>query len=140
MDLVDVQTTLPVIAAVGAGAALIGTASVFGMRKIILMGQFSYHNARLSTLGNPYVTREEVLPLMDLRDPGSLVKSLQGDLSFTEDVTTFREADRRLMSNFHRSLDTLQNASPKAVSPLISTFINQWEIEELKQAHKIEAT
>jgi vacuolar-type H+-ATPase subunit C/Vma6 len=133
MELVDVQLSLPVIAAVGASAALISAASVYGMRKMILMGQFSYHNARLSTLGNPYVMREEVLPLVDLKDPGSLVKSLQGDLSLTENIGSFREADRSLMANFHRSLDTLQNASPKAVSPLISTFINFWEMEELKR-------
>jgi vacuolar-type H+-ATPase subunit C/Vma6 len=122
-----------VIAAVGAGAALVAAASVFGMRKMILMGQFSYHNARLSTMGNQYVTREEVLPLVDLKDPGSLAKSLQGDLSFSDDISTFREADRRLMSNFHSSLDTLQKSSPKAVYPLVSAFMNFWEIEELKR-------
>jgi vacuolar-type H+-ATPase subunit C/Vma6 len=122
-----------VIAAVGAGAALIGAASVFGMRKMILLGQFSYHNARLSTIGNPYVTREEVIPLIDLKDPNSLVKSIQGDLAPTEDLRSFREADRVLMANFHSSLDSLQSGSPKAVTPLVSAFINLWEMEELKR-------
>ncbi len=129
----DVQLTLPVIAAIGAGSALIAAASVFGMRKIILMGQFSYHNARLSTIGNPYVTREEVLPLIDLKDPGSLAKSVQGDLAISGDVQTFREADRILMSNFHAALDSLERGSPKAVTPLVSAFMNLWEMEELKR-------
>jgi hypothetical protein len=124
MEQMDVQLTLPVIAAIGAGSALIAAASVFGMRKIILMGQFSYHNARLSTIGNPYVTREEVLPLIDLKDPGSLSKSVQGDLAMSEDVQTFREADRILMSNFHAVLDSLEKGSPKAVTPLVSAFMN----------------
>lgn len=133
MELMDIQLTMPVIAAAFAGAALIGVASVFGMRKIILMGQFSYHNARLSTIGNPYVSKEEVLPLIDLKDPSSLVKSVQGDLALSEDVKTFREADRMLMANFHSSLNTLQKGSPRAVIPLVKAFMNLWEMEELKR-------
>ncbi len=133
----DMGTTLPVIASVGAGAALIATASVFGMRKIILMGQFSYHNARLSTMGNPYITREEVLPLLDIRDPNSIMKNIQGDLSFPDGISSFRESDRILMASFHRSIDSMRNGSPKAVQPLVRSFLNMWEVEELKRLMRL---
>ncbi|MGA1873036.1 MAG: V-type ATPase subunit [Thermoplasmatota archaeon] len=129
----DFQVTLPVIAAAGAGAALLGTVSVYGIRQIVLIGQFSYHNARLSTMGNPYVTREEVLPMVDISDASSLLKTLQGDLAPQEDAGTFREADRMVMSNFHNSLDTLMKESPRSVGPLVKAFLRLWEMEELKR-------
>ncbi|MGA1820204.1 MAG: V-type ATPase subunit [Thermoplasmatota archaeon] len=129
----DPQLTLPLIAAAGAGAALISAVSVYGMRQIILMGQFSYHNARLSTVGNPYVTREELFPLIEMNDPSSLLKTLQGDLAPREEAGSFREADRMVMANFHSSLDELQKDSPASVKPLIKAFLNLWEMEELKR-------
>ncbi|MGA1848824.1 MAG: V-type ATPase subunit [Thermoplasmatota archaeon] len=129
----ELELTLPVIAAIGSGAALLGAASVFGMRKIILMGQFSYHNARLSTVGNPYVTREEVLPLLDIKDPSTLLKSIQGDLSIPDDIRSFREADRVLMVSFHRVIDDMAKDTPKVISPLVRSFMVLWEVEELKR-------
>jgi len=127
------QLTLPVIAAIGSGAALVGAVSVYGMRKIILMGQFSYHNARLSTVGNPYVTREEVFPLLDIKDASTLLKSIQGDLSLPDGVSSFREADRALMVAFHRTIDDMGKDAPGILSPLVRSFMVLWEVEELKR-------
>ncbi|MBN1391031.1 MAG: V-type ATPase subunit [Candidatus Thermoplasmatota archaeon] len=128
-----IQLTLPVIAALGLGAALLGAVLIFGIRKMVLMGQFAYHNARLSTIGNPYVTRDELTPLLGMSDPSSLIKSLQGDLASDEGASTFREADRRIMARFHASLDQLYTGSPKAVTPLVKAYIGFWEMEELKR-------
>lgn len=129
----DVQLTFPFIMALAAGAAFLGAASIFGIRRIALMGQFAYHNARLSTIGNPYVTREEVAPLVEISDPSSLIKTLQGDLVPEDEMKNFREADRRIMARFHESLDQLLKDSPKVVKPLVKAYIEIWEMEELKR-------
>ncbi|MEA3559505.1 MAG: V-type ATPase subunit [Candidatus Thermoplasmatota archaeon] len=128
-----IELSGPLIAVIGASAAVALTASVFGIRKLIRMGQYSYHNARLSTIGNPYVVKDELLPMVDLKDPSSLSKSLQGDLSPKEEPTSFREADRELMEAFHRSLDHLMTGSPETIVPLVRSYLHIWEIEELKR-------
>jgi V/A-type H+-transporting ATPase subunit C len=133
MNGLELELTLPVIAAIGSGATLLGAASVYGMRKIILMGQFSYHNARLSTVGNPYVTREEVLPLLDVKEPSTLLKTIQGDLSIADGTSSFREADRALMVSFHKVIDDMGRDTPKVLAPLVRSFIVLWEVEELKR-------
>ncbi|MBN1538524.1 MAG: V-type ATPase subunit [Candidatus Thermoplasmatota archaeon] len=129
----DMQLTFPFIIALGAGAVLLGAVSVFGIRKIVMMGQFAYHNARLSTIGNPYVSREELTPLVEVSDPSSLIKTLQGDLAPEEEMKNFREADRRVMSRFHASFDQLLRDSPKVVKPLVKAYMEFWEMEELKR-------
>ncbi|MFO8051359.1 MAG: V-type ATPase subunit [Thermoplasmatota archaeon] len=123
----------PMIAVIGVSATVGIAASVFGVRKLIQMGQYSYHNARLSTIGNPYVAREELLPLVDIKEPSALHKSIQGDLSPGEEPVSFREADRRLMHSFHASLDSLKKGSPDQIRPLVNSYIHIWEVEELKR-------
>ncbi|MFW3145357.1 MAG: V-type ATPase subunit [Thermoplasmatota archaeon] len=127
------ELTGTAITVIGGVSAVGITASVFGIRKLVRIGQFSYHNARLSTMGNPYIIRDEVLPLLELKDPSTLIKTIQGDLSFKEEPTSFRESDRQLMHNFHGTLDALYIGSPSGVKPLVKSFIGIWEIDELKR-------
>lgn len=131
----EVSGTMLALAGIGAGATI--TASVFGIRKLIQMGKFSYHNARLSTIGNMYVRRDEVMPLVDLNDPSALSKTIQGDLAPSEVPTSFREADRHLMHSFHGSLDSLMTESPDTIKPLVRSFIHIWEVEELKRLMRL---
>jgi vacuolar-type H+-ATPase subunit C/Vma6 len=121
------------IALIGGTAVLGSAAAVYGARRIIQMGQFSYHNARLSTVGNPYVTKEDVMPLMDSGSPEALSRSLTGPINVSNDVSTFQEADSDLIRGFHDEIGSLLTGSPEIVKPLIKAFIRKYESEEVKR-------
>ncbi len=121
------------IAAITASAGLIGMGTVFGIRKLIRMGQFSYHNAKISTMGIPYVKKDEVLPLLELGSVSEVMKVVRGDLAVQADVTGFQDGDRELMRSFHRSVTELWRSVPGTMEPLVGSFIHRLEGEEVKR-------
>lgn len=132
MEILELST--PVIATAGAtGATLVTTAVVFGIRKLIQIGQYSYHNSRLSTIGNPYIRRDEVLPLIESANPSSLAKSIVSDIAPGEDLDSFRDVDRSLIRSFHTVMTDLVGQTPAAAKPLVNAFISHLEAEELKR-------
>lgn len=124
-------TVLAVIGAGGAGLVTFGT--VVGIRKLIRMGQFAYHNSRLSTVGNPYVMKDEVLPLVELGSPDSLSKTVQSDLGPSTLPGSFRELDANVMKGFHSIVGDMVNSSPPSVAPFVKAYISRLEGEELKR-------
>ena len=118
---------------IGAGSGLVGLGSVVGMRRLVQMGQFSYHNARLSTLGNPYVERDQVLPLIDLGSPRSIGNALTGELSVPQEVSRFKEVDARLVEAHHRTVMALRREAPIPAAPMVDAFLTRLELEELKR-------
>ncbi len=121
------------IAAISASAGLIGIGTVVGIRKLIQMGQFSYHNAKISTLGNPYVRKDEVIPLLELGSVSEVMKVVRGDLAVQTDITGFQDGDRELMRSFHRSITELWRSVPGTIEPLVGSFIHRLEGEEVKR-------
>ncbi|MGA1821999.1 MAG: V-type ATPase subunit [Thermoplasmatota archaeon] len=120
--------------AVAASAASVGSAAaVFGIRRLIQMGQFSYHNARISTIGNPYVTKEEVLPLLDMDSPSDIVKSLHGDMAVSDEIRSFQEIDSALIKALHQSTSSMVQDTPAAVRPIVSSFVRKYEGDEVKR-------
>ena len=131
---------LEILSISAANAALIGTGSVvglaaaaFGLRRLIQMGQFSYHNARLSTAGNPYVRRENLTPLTEMGSPSEIAKSLLGPIRIKDSVSNFKDVDASLIGTFNSEMSSLSEGSPSIVRPLISSFIARYESEELKR-------
>ena len=132
LEMIDVST--PALITAGAvGLTLVTTAVVFGVRKLIRIGQYSYHNSRLSTMGNPYVRRDEVLPLVDIGSPIPLSKAITSDLSPGNSIETFGDVDRSLMASFHVSMNSLLGGSPDTIKPLIRSYMSHLEGEELKR-------
>lgn len=121
------------IAAISASAGLIGVGAVFGMRKLIRMGQFTYHNAKISTMGNPYVRKDEVLPLLELGSVSEVMKVVRGDLAVQADITGFQDGDRELMRSFHGSVTELRRSVPRTIDPLVGSFVHRLEGEEVKR-------
>lgn len=120
--------------ALGASAAAVGSAAaVFGIRRLVQMGQFSYHNARVSTIGNPYVTKDEILPLLDMDSPGDIMKSLRGDMAISEEAGSFQEIDSALISVLHDSITGMISETPATVRPIVSSFVRKYEGEEIKR-------
>ncbi|HHD15110.1 MAG TPA: hypothetical protein ENK47_00205 [Euryarchaeota archaeon] len=127
-----------VAAALGAAGLGLGTAlSVYGVRKLIQIGQFSYHNSRLSTLGNPYVRRDEVLPLLEMDSPVTLAKSLNTDLETGDNLSEFREVDRALYSSLHERMEDLRRDSPSSLRPIVEAYLCRFEGEELKRLMRL---
>ena len=97
------------------------------------MGEFSYHNARLSSMGNRYVTRDEIMPLVETMDARSLSKSLSGDLAMPSEPEDYRSADRMLIGSLHSSMSGLMKDAPSVVAPLVRVLFLRFEIDELKR-------
>jgi vacuolar-type H+-ATPase subunit C/Vma6 len=136
LDILSIPT--PALTAIGAaGAGMITFGAVMGIRKLIQIGQFSYHNSRLSTVGNPYVTRDEVLPLVELASPEALTKSIASDLLSVGTPETFREVDGILMRNYHGIISSMASESPDSVKPFISSYLSMVEGEELKRLMRL---
>ncbi len=125
--------TPALITAGAVGLTLATTAVVFGVRKLIRVGQYSYHNSRLSTIGNPYVKRDELLPLVDMGSPLALSKAILSELTPGNSIETFRDVDRSLMASFHGSMNSLLDGSPDTIKPLIRSYMSHLEGEELKR-------
>lgn len=122
-----------IIAAGTAGAGLATAAVIFGIRKLIEIGQFSYHNARLATVGNPYVRKDEIYPLLETDDPQSIGQAINSDLDPGTSLMSFREVDRSLMVSFHKIATELESSSPAAIKPFVRAYIAKFEAEELKR-------
>jgi vacuolar-type H+-ATPase subunit C/Vma6 len=115
------------------GGGLLVTATIFGVRKLIRVGQFSYHNARLGTIGNPYVTKDEVLPLLDIDDPETISQTINSDLDPGNELISFRDVDRSLVVSFHKTLTSLCGSVPPSIKPFITSYMTRFEVEELKR-------
>ncbi len=123
-----------VLTAVGvAGAGLITFGAVMGIRKLIQIGQFAYQNSRLSTLGNPYVMKDEVLPLVEIRSPQILSKSISSDLVQGMSNDTFRDVDASLIIAFHDLIGSMVDGSPVSIRPFLEAYVSRIEGEELKR-------
>ncbi|MCU0798378.1 MAG: V-type ATPase subunit [Candidatus Thermoplasmatota archaeon] len=121
-------------AALGAaGIASVAGGTIFGLRWLIRHGQFSFHNSRLTTIGNPLLAKDELQPLIEAPTPEALSKLVQGDLTVQPSSTTLREMDRDLTSSFHAFLENLTRETPKAARPVLVPFIRRYESEELKR-------
>ena len=131
MEILPISATNAAL--IGAGSAAAVTAATFGIRRLIQMGQFSYLNARLSTVGTPYVLRENVFPLSEMDSPQAIAKSLMGPIRVDDSVSTFREADASLIRSFNDEMSSLAKDSPSIVEPLVSAFMARYEAEELKR-------
>lgn len=126
--------SLGTTAALGAaGLASLGGGSLFGLRWLVRHGQFSFHNSRLTTLGNPLLRREELQPLLDAGTPEALSRLVQGDLSVQPASTTIAAIDRDLTLSFHSSMENLARETPKAARPVLAPFMRRYEAEELKR-------
>ncbi len=123
-----------VLAAIGvAGAGLVTFGAVMGIRKLIQIGQFAYQNSRLSTLGNPYVMKDEVLPLVEIRSPQTLSKSITSDLVLGLQNDTFRDVDASLIIAFHDLIGSSVEGSPVSIKPFIKAYVSRLEGDELKR-------
>ncbi|MDG6224190.1 MAG: V-type ATPase subunit [Candidatus Thermoplasmatota archaeon] len=119
--------------AIAAGGALAVSGAAFGVKYMIRLGQFSYQNARLSTIGNPYITREQLMQLVEFGDADALSRSLQGSFSFNSPPRSFRDADHRLMDSFAKVIDELVKDSPSPTHPSIALLLLRYESMELKR-------
>ena len=126
-------STDALIAAGVAGAGLATTAVIFGIRKLMEIGQFSYHNARLSTVGNPYVRKDEIYSLIEMDDLNTISQSINSDLDPGSSMGSFREVDRSLVLSFQKVLTDMMVSSPEIVKPFVRAYISKFEIEELKR-------
>jgi vacuolar-type H+-ATPase subunit C/Vma6 len=88
-------------------------------------------------MGNPYVRREEVIPLMEMDSPQAVSKSVTSDLLRGDEPGSFREADRLLTMNFHSCMDSLQRDSPVSARPLVKSYMSRLETEELKRLIRV---
>jgi len=120
------------VAAVSAAAVAGGVGTGFAVRKLIRMGQFSYNNGRLSTLGNPYVLKEELTPLIEGGSPQAFVRSLRWEIGVDENAP-FREVDRGLVGSYHRTLERMMDEIVPPVRPMVQAFIWRAEGEEIKR-------
>jgi len=125
-------------AALGAaGVASVAGGTLFGLRWLVRHGQFSFHNSRLTTVGNPLLSKDELQPLMDASTPDALSKLVQGELSVQAGSVTIMDIDRDLLSSFHSSIENLSKETPKAARPVLVPFIRRYESEELKRLIRV---
>lgn len=119
--------------AIGAAGALAAAGAAIGVKYMIRLGQFSYQNARLSTIGNPYVLKEELIPLAESTGAEGLSRSIQGTFAFSEPPASFREADHRLMDSFDREMGSLLRDSPGSADSTIRLLMLRYESMEIKR-------
>ena len=115
-------------------AAMAGLAGAYvGIRHMVRLGQFSYHNARLSASGNPYVLKDELAPLTEMADPSSVSKTVQGPFSMNEVPGNFKDADRVLSLSFAAEMVSLFEGTPSDARPVLKALMLRYEAQELKR-------
>ncbi len=132
--MLDTAMSMGTTAALGAaGIASVAGGALYGLRWLIRHGQYSFHNSRITTVGNPLLAREDLQPLMDAASPSALSKLVQGDISVQAGSFTIRDMDRDLTSSFHAFIENLSRDTPKAARPVLVPFMRRYESEELKR-------
>jgi len=120
----------PAVGALAVGGA---AGAYLGIRHMVRLGQFSYMNARLSSVGNPYVRKDEVNPLSEVGDPAAISKGLQGPFQMNETPSTFQEADGWLGVSFAREMVALAENAPSDAVPVLEALLLRYEAQELKR-------
>jgi vacuolar-type H+-ATPase subunit C/Vma6 len=100
---------------------------------LIRRGQFSYHNSRVTTIGNPYILRDELHSLLAAQSVDALSKAVTGDLAIRPGSVTLKDLDGDLTSSFHSFLDQLRKETPGSVEPMLVPFVRRYEADELKR-------
>jgi V/A-type H+-transporting ATPase subunit C len=121
-----------------AGAVLITIILLMSYFNILItIASFSYPNARLKAMGNPFVRKKKLNALIELSgaQEAAMEISKEGyDLPQNIEKVGTKEAERKLEMAQVEFLHKVMNSNPQSIRPFLEAFLIKYDAMQIKKA------
>ena len=104
---------------------------------LVTIASFSYPNARLRAMGNPYIRRQKLLELMEMSSPNEVAQEISKEgykLPTNIEKVGVDEAERQLEIAHVDSLKKVLASDPQSIRPFLEAYLLKYDIAQVKKA------
>ncbi len=136
--MIDIPTTIsafypyaPYVAAVGVAGAAVGLMPVF--RRFGLVMRFAYSNARLSAVGNRFVTRDELESLSSTTTLSEAAAMLGEGYIPSKEVKDWIDMEQGLRLASFGTMTQMTGQLPKNARPLFLALVSRYKLDLVRE-------
>ena len=100
-------------------------------RGLTAIVKFAYPNAKYNAMGNPYVLKEKIEPLLDSKNLQEFINILEKEYNLKE-IKNIEEVEDTLKKVKASCFQDILNDSPKPIRNFFQTYFRKYEIDMIK--------
>ncbi len=98
-------------------------------RTIITIANFAYPNAKLKAIGNPFISKEKLLDLLESRSASEILSKITVEGYKIEEENVEHSLDKILISQMKKAADSV----PENIRPLFEAYLIKFDAAQLKK-------